>query len=253
MERYICIHGHFYQPPRENAWLEFVELQDSAYPFHDWNERITAECYAPNGMSRILDGFQNIEKITNNYAHISFNFGPTLLAWLADHEPETYQAILEADKESQQRFSGHGSAIAQAYNHTILPLSNSRDKYTQILWGIRDFEFRFGRKPEGMWLPETAVDLETLEILAGLDIRFTILSPFQAKRTRKIRGRAWRDASGGRVDPSMPYNVRPPSVRVLRYPDVAADCSYCNRRRNLWSSSQKRRNGSRLRASSHRK
>jgi alpha-amylase/alpha-mannosidase (GH57 family) len=211
MERYICIHGHFYQPPRENAWLEFVELQDSAYPFHDWNERITAECYAPNGMSRILDGFQNIEKITNNYAHISFNFGPTLLAWLADHEPETYQAILEADKESQQRFSGHGSAIAQAYNHTILPLSNSRDKYTQILWGIRDFEFRFGRKPEGMWLPETAVDLETLEILAGLDIRFTILSPFQAKRTRKIRGRAWRDASGGRVDPSMPYNVRLPS------------------------------------------
>jgi alpha-amylase/alpha-mannosidase (GH57 family) len=211
MERYICIHGHFYQPPRENAWLEFVELQDSAYPFHDWNERITAECYAPNGMSRILDGFQNIEKITNNYAHISFNFGPTLLAWLADHEPETYQAILEADKESQQRFSGHGSAIAQAYNHTILPLSNSRDKYTQILWGIRDFEFRFGRKPEGMWLPETAVDLETFEILAGLDIRFTILSPFQAKRTRKLRGRAWRDASGGRVDPSMPYNVRLPS------------------------------------------
>jgi alpha-amylase/alpha-mannosidase (GH57 family) len=211
MDRYICIHGHFYQPPRENAWLEFVELQDSAYPFHDWNERITAECYAPNGMSRILDGYQNIEKITNNYAHISFNFGPTLLAWMAEHEPETYQAILDADKESQQRFSGHGSAIAQAYNHTILPLSNSRDKYTQILWGIRDFEFRFGRKPEGMWLPETAVDMEVLEMLAGFGIRFTILSPFQAKRTRKLRGRVWRDASGGKVDPSMPYDVRLPS------------------------------------------
>jgi alpha-amylase/alpha-mannosidase (GH57 family) len=215
MERYICIHGHFYQPPRENAWLEFVELQDSAYPFHDWNERITAECYAPNGMSRILDGFQNIEKITNNYAHISFNFGPTLLTWLADHEPETYQAILDADKKSQQRFSGHGSAIAQAYNHTILPLSNSRDKYTQILWGIRDFEFRFGRKPEGIWLPETAVDMEVLEILAGLEIRFTILSPFQAKRSRRLRGRVWRDASGGRVDPSIPYVVRLPSGKRI--------------------------------------
>ena len=215
MDRYICIHGHFYQPPRENAWLEFVELQDSAYPFHDWNERITAECYAPNGTSRILDGYQNIEKITNNYAHISFNFGPTLLAWMAEKEPETYRTILEADKESQQRFSGHGSAIAQAYNHTILPLSNSRDKYTQILWGIRDFECRFGRKPEGMWLPETAVDLESLDILAGFGIRFTILSPYQAKRTRKLRGRAWRDASGGRIDPSMPYEVRLPSGKRI--------------------------------------
>src|SRR5437016_3652062 len=215
MDRYICIHGHFYQPPRENAWLEFVELQDSAYPFHDWNERITAECYAPNGMSRILDGFQHIEKITNNYARISFNFGPTLLAWMADHEPESYQAVLDADKESQQRFSGHGSAIAQAYNHTILPLSNSRDKYTQILWGIRDFESRFGRKPEGMWLPETAVDMEVLDILAGFDIRLTILSPYQAKRTRKLRGRAWRDASGGRMDPSMPYEMRLPSGKRI--------------------------------------
>jgi alpha-amylase/alpha-mannosidase (GH57 family) len=215
MERYICIHGHFYQPPRENAWLEFVEIQDSAYPFHDWNERITAECYAPNGMSRILAGNDRIDKITNNYAHISFNFGPTLLAWMAEQEPSTYRSILDADKESQARFSGHGSAIAQAYNHTILPLSTSRDKYTQILWGLRDFTFRFGRKPEGMWLPEAAVDLEVLDILARLGIRFTILSPYQAKRTRKIRGRAWRDASGGRVDPSMPYEVRLPSGRRI--------------------------------------
>jgi alpha-amylase/alpha-mannosidase (GH57 family) len=215
MERYICIHGHFYQPPRENAWLEFVELQDSAYPFHDWNERITAECYAPNGTSRILDGYRNIEKITNNYAHISFNFGPTLLAWLEENEPETYRTILDADKESQERFSGHGSAIAQGFNHTILPLCNGRDRYTQILWGIRDFEHRFQRRPEGMWLPETAVDLETLEILADFGIRFTILSPFQARRIRKLRGRAWRDAAEGKVDPSTAYEVRLPSGKRI--------------------------------------
>ena len=215
MDRYICIHGHFYQPPRENAWLEFVELQDSAYPYHDWNERITAECYAPNGTSRILDGDENIVKITNNYAHISFNFGPTLLAWIAEKEPDTYQTILDADKESRGRFSGHGNAIAQGYNHAILPLCNSRDKYTQIAWGLYDFEFRFGRKPEAMWLPETAVDLETLDILAGFGLRFTILSPYQAKRTRKRRGRSWKDASGGKIDPSMPYEVRLPSGRRI--------------------------------------
>jgi alpha-amylase/alpha-mannosidase (GH57 family) len=215
MERYICIHGHFYQPPRENAWLEFVELQDSAYPNHDWNERISSECYAPNGMSRILDGDQNILKITNNYARISFNFGPTLLAWMSEKAVRAYQAILEADKESQERFSGHGSAIAQAYNHTILPLCNARDKYTQVIWGIRDFEYRFGRRPEGMWLPETAVDLETLDILAGFGIRYTILSPYQARRTRKIRSRAWREADGAKVDPSMPYEVRLPSGKRI--------------------------------------
>src|SRR5437667_757853 len=215
MDRYICIHGHFYQPPRENAWLEFVELQDSAYPFHDWNERITAECYAPNGTSRILDGYQNIEKITNNYAHISFNFGPTLLAWMAEKEPETYRTILEADKESQQRFSSHGSAIAQAYNHAILPLANSRDKYTQILWGIRDFERRFGRNPEGLWLPETAVDLETLDMLAELGIKFTILAPSQAGKARKLGGRAWKDVSGGRIDPTRAYLQKLPSGRKI--------------------------------------
>src|SRR5499426_2982858 len=215
MERYVCIHGHFYQPLRENAWLEYIELQDSAYPFHDWNERITAECYAPNGMSRILDGYRNIVKITNNYAYISFNFGPTLLAWMSQIEPTAYTTILDADKESQERFSGHGNAIAQAYNHTILPLCNSRDKYTQVYWGLRDFEFRFGRKAEGMWLPETAVDLETLDILAEFGIRFTILSPYQAKRTRKMRGRAWKDASGGKVDPSRAYAVRLPSGRHI--------------------------------------
>jgi alpha-amylase/alpha-mannosidase (GH57 family) len=215
MERYVCIHGHFYQPPRENAWLEYVELQDSAYPFHDWNERITAECYAPNGMSRILDVDGDVDQIVNNYARISFNFGPTLLAWMADKEPEAYRAILAADKESQTHYGGHGSAIAQAYNHTILPLSNKRDKYTQLLWGIRDFQFRFQRYPEGMWLPETAVDLETLEMLCRFGIRYTILSPYQARRTRRLKGRSWRDVNGGSVDPSTPYQVRLPSGKTI--------------------------------------
>ena len=136
MERYICIHGHFYQPPRENPWLETVELQDSAYPYHDWNERITAECYAPNSASRILDGDNQIIRLVNNYSKISFNFGPTLLSWLETKAPHIYEAILEADRESQKHFSGHGSALAQVYNHMILPLANLRDRRTQILWGI---------------------------------------------------------------------------------------------------------------------
>lgn len=208
MERYICIHCHFYQPPRENPWLETVELQDSAYPFHDWNQRITAECYAPNAASRILDGEGQISQITNNYAKISFNFGPTLLSWMEVQEPEVYRAILEADRLSQERFSGHGSAIAQAYNHMILPLANNHDHYTQILWGIRDFEHRFGRAPEGMWLAETAVDFQSLDMMAQLGIKFTILSPYQAWRYRRIGARAYRDATGAKIDPSRPYLVR---------------------------------------------
>jgi len=150
MERYICIHGHFYQPPRENPWLEAVERQDSAYPYHDWNERITAECYDPNTASRILDGEGYITAIVNNYARISFDLGPTLLGWMEANSAETYKAIIEADQESRQKFSGHGSALAQGYNHMIMPLANRRDKNTQVLWGIRDFEHRFCRKPEGM-------------------------------------------------------------------------------------------------------
>jgi len=208
MERYICIHAHFYQPPRENPWLETVELQDSAYPFHDWNQRITSECYAPNGASRLLDGEGYIRAITNNYSKISFNFGPTLLSWLETQEPEVYRSILEADQLSQQKFSGHGSAIAQAYNHMILPLANNNDRYTQIYWGIRDFQSRFQRMPEGMWLPETAVDLQSLDVMAQIGIKFTILSPYQAWRFRRIGARAYRDASGGKIDPSRPYLVR---------------------------------------------
>ena len=236
MERYICIHAHFYQPPRENAWLEAVELQDSAYPYHDWNERVTAECYAPNSASRILDGDGRILQIVNNYSRISFNFGPTLLSWMEQKSPAVYQAILAADRESQRLFSGHGSAVAQAYNHMILPLANRQDKYTQILWGIRDFESRFGRHPEGMWLPETAVDLQTLEVLAELGIKFTILSPYQAGRVRPLGGRAWRKVDGGRIDPSMAYAVRVasgatmnvffydgPISRAIAFEDLLAD------------------------------
>jgi len=215
MERYICIHAHFYQPPRENAWLEAVELQDSAYPYHDWNERVTAECYAPNSASRILDGDGRILQIVNNYSRISFNFGPTLLSWMEQKSPAVYQAILAADRESQRIFSGHGSAVAQAYNHMILPLASRQDKYTQIRWGIQDFETRFGRHPEGMWLPETGVDLQTLEVLAELGSKFTILSPYQAGRVRPLGGRAWRKVDGGRIDPSMAYAVRVPSGATM--------------------------------------
>lgn len=205
MDRYVCVHGHFYQPPRENPWLEEIELQDSAYPYHDWNERITAECYAPNTASRILDHENKIIEIVSNYSKISFNFGPTLLSWMNRHVPEIYTAIIEADKQSQKNFSGHGSAIAQVYNHIIMPLAKTKDKRSQVIWGIKDFIFRFGRYPEGMWLAETAVDLETLEILAENGIKFTILNPYQAQKIRKIGERVWEDASGGKIDPRMPY------------------------------------------------
>ena len=213
--RYICVHGHFYQPPRENPSLEAIELQDSAYPYHDWNERVSAECYAPNGSSRILNEKGEIKQIVNNYAHMSFNFGPTLLSWIEEKVPRTYGTILEADRQSQQRFGGHGSAIAQGYNHMILPLANRRDKMTQVKWGVADFEHRFKRKPEGMWLPETAVNTETLEVLAENGIRFTVLAPRQAKSVRRRGGRKRVDVSGSRIDPSRAYLVRLPSRKAI--------------------------------------
>lgn len=215
MDRYVCIHCHFYQPPRENPWLEAIELQDTAYPFHDWNERITAECYGPNAFSRALAGDGRIEKIVNNYARISFNFGPTLLSWMEEKSPAVYRAILEGDRESRETYSGHGSALAQGYNHIILPLANARDKATQARWGVRDFEHRFGRPPEGMWLPETATDVATLEALALKGIRFTILAPRQAAKVRKKGSRDWRDVSNGRVDPTIPYELNLPSDRKI--------------------------------------
>jgi alpha-amylase/alpha-mannosidase (GH57 family) len=213
--RYVCVHGHFYQPPRENPSLEAIELQDSAYPYHDWNERITAECYAPNATSRILDSEQRIIKLVNNYGMLSFNFGPTLLSWLEDKAPRVYAALQEADKLSAHKFGGHGSAVAQAYNHMILPLANRRDKVTQVKWGIADFEHRFKRRPEGMWLPETAANTETLEVLAENGILYTIMAPRQAKRVRRKGGRSWKDVSGDRIDPSRAYLVNLPSKKTI--------------------------------------
>ena len=215
MDRYLCIHAHFYQPPRENPWLEAIELQDSAAPYHDWNERIANECYVPNGASRILDGQGRIAKIVNNYARISFNFGPTLLSWMEQHAPRTYERILEADHQSMELFSGHGSALAQAYNHIILPLANSRHKHTQILWGIRDFQHRFGRDPEGLWLPELAVDVETLEILSSLGIKFTILATHQARRMRHRPWEDWIHLDGAGIDPTRAYRCNLPSGRAI--------------------------------------
>jgi alpha-amylase/alpha-mannosidase (GH57 family) len=214
-EKYVCVHGHFYQPPRQNPWLEEIETEPSAAPSHDWNERITAECYAPNAAARLVDGEGQVLEIHNNYSDISFNFGPTLLAWIEKTDPTTYQEIIAADRLSRASRGGHGNAIAQAYNHIIMPLANRRDKVTQVVWGSSDFQHRFGRTPEGMWLPETAVDTETLDILAQHGVRYTILSPFQAKRVRMPRDKTWSDVSNGRIDPSRPYRCLLPSGREI--------------------------------------
>lgn len=207
-KNYLTIHGHFYQPPRENPWLEAIELQESASPFHDWNARICDECYNPNSASRIVDGKNRIIDIVNNYTMISFNFGPTLMSWMEQYAPNTYERIVQADRKSIGIYSGHGNAIAQVYNHMIMPLANDKDKYTQTIWGIKDFEYRFGRKPEGIWLAETATDDRTMEVLIDCGIKFTILSPYQAARIRKINAKqdsAWEDVSWGSIDPARAY------------------------------------------------
>jgi alpha-amylase/alpha-mannosidase (GH57 family) len=213
--RYICVHGHFYQPPRENPWLEDVEVQDSAHPYHDLNERITFECYSPNAASRMLDEQGRIVDIVDNYRKISFNFGPTLLSWMERRAPELHDKIVQADRLSVKDRSGHGNALAQVYNHIIMPLASRRDKITQVRWGVRDFERRFGRKPEGMWLAETAADSESLEILADHGIKFTILSPLQARQVRPLTGGDWVDVTGGRVDPSRAYKWTSKSGKSL--------------------------------------
>jgi alpha-amylase/alpha-mannosidase (GH57 family) len=218
-KKYVCIHGHFYQPPRENAWLETVEQQESARPFHDWNDRINFECYAPNAAARILDEKGWITKIRNNYNRISFNFGPTLLTWLEENDPDAYNLIIKADIRSAERFGGHGSAIAQVHSHLIMPLCNYRDKVTQVTWGIRDFEHRFGRYPEGIWLAETAVDTETLEVLASHGIKFTVLAPRQAKAIRvldtKNGASDWQAVSAETIDIRYPYWCQLPSGRRI--------------------------------------
>lgn len=204
-KKYLAIHGHFYQPPRENPWLEAIEQQDSALPFHDWNERIACECYTPNSVSKIVDFKNQILDIVNNYSLMSFNFGPTLMSWLEHYSPYTYERIIKADVESSYENNGHGNALAQVYNHIIMPLANERDKYTQTLWGIRDFQYRFGRLPEGIWLAETAADDATMKVLVDCGIKFTVLSPYQAQKFRKIGTHNWQDVSWGSIDPARPY------------------------------------------------
>lgn len=204
-EVFLAIHGHFYQPPRENPWLESIELQDSASPYHDWNERINKECYNPNSVSKIVDSRNKILDVVNNYEFLSFNFGPTLLSWMEENAPLAYERIIKADIESIDNHDGHGNAIAQVYNHMIMPLANERDKQTQVVWGIKDFETRFGRKPEGMWLAETAVDEDSLRVLVENGIKFTILSPYQALKVKKITDKEWSDVSWGNIDPARAY------------------------------------------------
>ncbi len=204
-EVFLTVHGHFYQPPRENPWLESIELQDSASPFHDWNERINGECYNPNSVSKIVDNKNKILDVVNNYSLMSFNFGPTLLSWMEENAPLAYERVIKADIESVGEHDGHGNAIAQVYNHMIMPLANERDKQTQVIWGIKDFETRFGRTPEGMWLAETAVDDDTLRVLVENDIKFTILSPYQALKFKKITDKEWIDVSWGNIDPARAY------------------------------------------------
>jgi alpha-amylase/alpha-mannosidase (GH57 family) len=203
-DAFVTIHGHFYQPPRENPWLEAIETEESAHPFHDWNERIAFECYRPNAYARVVDGRRRILDIHNNYSSISFNFGPTLLSWLEEKSPLIYQKVIEADREGLKRF-GHGNAMAQVYNHIIMPLANERDKETEVLWGIADLEKRFHRKPDAMWLPETAVNYATLRVLVKYGMKYLILSPFQALRARPFGGKKWADVSQGRIDPTQPY------------------------------------------------
>jgi len=211
MKKFICIHGHFYQPPRENAWLEVIERQPSAHPFHDWNERIQNECYGPNAASRILNTEDRITNIVNNYSRISFNIGPTLFSWMQTHDPKTYKRILAADRESAVANKGHGNALAQVYNHVIMPLASEADKETQVIWGIADFMFRFERKPEGMWLAETAVDTATLEVLAKHGILFTVLAPRQAQAVKSDADGAWIPVDESSVDTTQPYKVLLPS------------------------------------------
>ncbi len=206
----LIIHGHFYQPPRENPWTNTIEQQPSARPFHNWNERIQRECYRPNAYARVIDNRGFVERVVNNYANISFNFGPTLISWLAAQHPETYARIIEADRLSTQRHAGHGNAIAQGYHHAILPLCNERDRLTEIRWGLFDFQHRFGRAAESLWLPETAANDATLGALIDAGLKFVILSPHQAERVRRIGLDVWTNVIDGNIDPRIPYRYLHP-------------------------------------------
>jgi len=200
----LIIHGHFYQPPRENPWTGLIEQQPTAAPFHDWNERIHLECYQPNAFAVINDPATGKPRTINNYANISFNFGPTLLSWLEENHAETYERVIEADRESALKLNGHGNAIAQAYGHAILPLCNERDLQTQIRWGLADFRYRFGREAEAMWLPETACNDSVLDALIDEGLRFVILAPNQVARIR-AEVNDWIQVNEQSIDTSIPY------------------------------------------------
>ncbi len=201
------MHGHFYQPPRENPWTQVIPSQDSAKPYHDWNDRITAECYKPNTRSRALDEHGRILDLLNNFAFLNFNIGPTLMSWMEKYYPDTYQRILEADKKSQERNHGHGNAIAQVYNHIIMPLAKTRDQLTQIIWGKREFAYRFQREAESIWLAETAINQETVQCLIEQGMKYVILSPTQAQRVREIGETEWKDVSNNGIDTTQPYRL----------------------------------------------
>jgi len=218
--RALCLHGHFYQPPREHPWLGVVEPEATAAPARDWNTRITAECYAPNAAARVLDAHGRLSDLVNTYAWTGFDFGPTLLNWLAPQAPAVLEAIRQADVTSRGR-TGHGNAWAQAYGHAILPLSTPRDVRTQVRWGKRDFEHRFGRSPEGMWLPEMAVDRTTLTALAEAGISLTMLAPHQARRIRPVGAgeSAWRPVEAHSLDTKQLY-------RCFPAPGLAVDIAF---------------------------
>lgn len=214
MSALVCLHGHFYQPAREHPWLDTVEPDESAAPARDWNARITAECYGPNAAARILDAEGRVRRIVNNYATLSFDLGPALARWLEAHAPAVYAAIVDADHTSRAA-RGFGNALAHPYVHAILPLASPRDRRTLVRWGIADFLRRFGRAPDGMWLPETAADRATLAVLAECGLRFTILAPHQAARVRALPDGAWVDVRPEVLDTTRAYLCRPAPGRAL--------------------------------------
>ena len=224
----LIIHGHFYQPPRENPLSELIPSQSSAAPLANWNERVYSECYRMNAYSRYLDGYGHVSDIVNNYEYISFNFGPTLLNWMATHHGRTYKRIIEADRTSKDRL-GHGNAIAQVYNHTILPLASRRDSRMQIAWGVRDFKQRFNRRPEGIWLAETAVNAHVIDDLLDADISYLILSPYQCNMVETANG-DMKQVNAHEVPYWEPFLVEGSSGRTISvffyHPDLASSISF---------------------------
>lgn len=215
----ICIHGHFYQPPRENPWTGEIEIQESAKPYHDWNERIWDECYKPNSEADIINDEGKIVLEVNNYEYINFNFGATLLAWIKNKHPETYNKIIGADKNSLLSHNGHGNAIAMCYNHMIMPLANFNDKITQVRWGLADFKYHFGRDSEGIWLPETACNRETIEVLINEGVKYIILDTSQAQKIRKAGEDIWKDVSDNSINPKLPYRCYS-EINKQKYIDI---------------------------------